>query len=59
VITVHKAHEELLATPEQLAAASATEPEVLTAKKEEGAEGAEGAAAPAGEKKGGGEKKKE
>ncbi|NUN48613.1 MAG: 50S ribosomal protein L25 [Candidatus Brocadiae bacterium] len=54
-ITVHKAHEELVATPEQLAAAAATEPEVLTAKKEEGAEGAEAAA----DKKGGGEKKKE
>jgi large subunit ribosomal protein L25 len=58
-ITCHKAIEELVATPDAVAAAAAAEPEVLTAKKVEGEAGAEGAAAPAAPAKGGAEKKKE
>ncbi|MCE9581757.1 MAG: 50S ribosomal protein L25 [Planctomycetes bacterium] len=46
-ITCHKAIEELVATPDAVAAAAAAEPEVLTTKKPEGEAGAEGAAAPA------------
>jgi large subunit ribosomal protein L25 len=44
-ITCHRAIEEVIATPEQQAALAAAEPEVLTAKKEEGEAGEAGAAA--------------
>jgi len=58
VVTCHKAIEEVVATPDQVAAAAATEPEVLTAKKEEPEAGAAGAEkAPAPEPKAGKEKK--